>query len=854
MPRVMARHDAISRAAVERNQGTIVKMTGDGVHAAFDRPIDALIATLEIQKQLSQKQAADGLPLPLRCGLHAGVDERRDGDFYGRAVNRAARIMCAAHGGQMLMSKVVAEQVGGMLPDGATLRDLGTVRLRDLSGPEHIFQLVHPNLRADFPALRSLEGTPNNLTQQLNSFVGRERELTEIKEMLASNRLVTLLGMGGIGKSRLSMQLAAEVLDDFPDGVWFVELAALTDPSLVAQAVASTLGVKEEAGGSVIDALTKYVRDLKLLIILDNCEQVVHGCADISKRLLQAGTQVKILTSSRDYLQVAGETVYHVPTLSVPEAQERVVVESLMQHEAVRLFIDRASAVRRDFGFNERNAAAVIDICRRLDGIPLAIELAAARVRALSVETIASRLSDRFSLLVTGDQTVLPRQRTLRALIDWSHDLLTDVEKILFQRLSVFAGGWTLEAAEAVCADERLPESNVLDLLTRLVEKSLVVLDVYGRYRMLDTVRHYAQEKLEKGVEDAAVRERHFNFYLTFAEAMRAQIGSSNHEIALVRFDAENENVLSAYQWVDSPERFSEKGLRLAAALRGYLFSRGHLTRALEVAVNALSHVNARQWLSARCRALFDAGQLCSFMGRYADARNYLEEALTTARETEDGSQLASVLRALGVTEMGLGDLVKASAYAEEAVALARKLNSPLKLATALNSLAQLHRMQSRLELAEPLYEEYLALVHKLADQELIAIGFLNLAMVSIQKAQGDRARTMLNTAVAIAIQIGLRPIGQSALEVVAGLCAFEAEWENAARFLGAAEAQAQRAALHRDATDEAFLAPLITRAKSALTPTAFKSCVGEGSLWNYEKAMQSAQHWLREKQPAMNH
>ncbi len=231
MPLVMARHDAISGPTVERHRGTIVKMTGDGVHAAFDRPLDALIATMEIQQQLSKPQAADGLPLPLRCGLHAGIDERRDGDFYGRAVNRAARIMCAAHGGQMLMSKAVADQVGGICPMAQSLRDLGTVRLRDLSGPEHIYQLLHPHLRADFPALRSLEGTPNNLTQQLNSFVGRERELTEIKQMLASNRLVTLLGMGGIGKSRLSMQLAAEVLDDFPDGVWFVELAALTDPS-----------------------------------------------------------------------------------------------------------------------------------------------------------------------------------------------------------------------------------------------------------------------------------------------------------------------------------------------------------------------------------------------------------------------------------------------------------------------------------------------------------------------------------------------------------------------------------------------------------------------------------------------
>ena len=354
--------------------------------------------------------------------------------------------MCAAHGGQMLLSKVVADQVNGTLPDGATLRDLGTVRLRDLSGPEHIYQLVHPNLRADFPALRSLEGTPNNLTQQLNSFIGRERELVEIKQMLGSNRLVTLLGMGGIGKSRLSMQLAAEVLDDFPDGVWFVEFAPLTDARLVPQALASVLGVKEEAGRPVIEALLKYVRDKRLLVVLDNCEHVVHACADLAKQLLQAGSGVKVLTSSRDYLQIAGETTYHVPTLSAPDPQAKESLSALAAHEAVRLFIDRVTAARPEFVLTGGNATAVADICHQLDGIPLAIELAAARARALSVENIAARLNDRFKLLVTSDRTVLPRQRTLRALIDWSYDLLDERERAAFQRLAVFAGGWTLEA------------------------------------------------------------------------------------------------------------------------------------------------------------------------------------------------------------------------------------------------------------------------------------------------------------------------------------------------------------------------------------------------------------------------
>ena len=845
MPPVMARHDAISKAAVERNRGAIVKMTGDGVHAAFDKPLDALIATLEIQQRLSSP-AADGPALLLRCGLHTGIDERRDGDFYGREVNRAARIMCAAHGGQMLLSQAVANEVSGILPEGVSLRDLGSVRLRDLSSPEHIYQVQHPQLRTEFPALRSLESTPNNLTQQLNSFIGRERELAEIKQMLASNRLVTLLGMGGIGKSRLSTQLAADVLDDFPDGVWFVELAALTDPTSVPQAVATVLGVKEEAGRPVIDALTKYVRNLQLLIILDNCEQLIHGCADLAKRLLQAGSRVKVLTSSRDYLQVAGETTYHVPTLSVPDPHKSIDVDSLAQHEAVQLFVDRAAASRRGFGLNDHNAAAVVDICYRLDGIPLAIELAAARVRALSVEAIAARLHDRFRLLVTGDRTVLPRQRTLRALIDWSYDLLADAECTLFQRLSVFAGGWTLEAAEAVCNDSELRGDDVLDLLTHLVEKSLVVMVVGGeRYQMLDTVRHYALEKLTDGGKEAAVRGNHLAFYLALAEKARSEFGSPAHETALARLDVEKENLLSAHRWIDSATVNADKGLRLVDALKGYWMGRGLLALGLQVTTEALARVDSQRRDYGRSKAFLNAGQLCCFMGRYAEAQVHLEESLAIAREIGDRAMIAFVYPPLGMAAIGLGDLTRARAHLEEAVALARELGKRRELAVALNSLAQLHRMEGRLSVAAPLYEEVLSLARELGDQDSIAIALLNLAMVSIDRSHAERARRMLLDALAIATQVGLRPAGQSALEVTAGLCALNEAWEHAARFFGAAEAQAERAGLRRGAVDEAFLAPLLAKARSALGATHFQVTSNEGRLLTYENALGSARVWL---------
>ncbi len=366
--RTVAWHDDVSRTAVERHRGTVVKMTGDGVHAAFDDCGDALAAVIELQLVLA-KPPADLALLSVRCGLHLGADQRRDNDFYGPAVNRAARIMSAAHGGQVLLSQAVADRLAGSLPPSVVLRDLGAVRLRDLGSAEQLYQLVHPQLRTEFPALRSMASAPNNLAQQLNSFVGRDREMEQVRHLLANSRLLTLLGMGGLGKSRLSMQVAAIVLEDYPDGVWFVELAAIVDPQMVPQATASVLGVKEEPGGTVLDALTRFVRDRKLLIVLDNCEHVVHACAELAKRLLQAGPQVRVLASSRDALRIAGEAVFQVTPLP-PPGQAEYSVESLLANDAVRLFVDRATAVQPAFRLTGKAAAAVAEICRRLDGIP----------------------------------------------------------------------------------------------------------------------------------------------------------------------------------------------------------------------------------------------------------------------------------------------------------------------------------------------------------------------------------------------------------------------------------------------------------------------------------------------------
>jgi len=333
----LARHDALVRTAVEHNRGTVVKMSGDGVHAAFSDPLDAVCASLELQRALADSESTNGIAIHVRCGLHAGVTERRDNDFFGTAVNRAARIMSTAHGGQVLLSQAVAVLVDERLPPGVTLRDLGSLRLRDLASPEHVYQLVHPQLRQDFPALRSLEATPNNLPLQVTSFVGRERELAEVKKLLANSRLLTLLGVGGIGKTRLSLQVAADLMDDYPDGVWFVELAPLTDALLVPQAVASVLGVKEEAGRPVVEALIKYVKSRRQLLILHNREHLLDACAELVKQLLQAGPNLRILASSRENLRLAGESAYPVPALAVPDPYEKFIHTTLTQYEAARL-------------------------------------------------------------------------------------------------------------------------------------------------------------------------------------------------------------------------------------------------------------------------------------------------------------------------------------------------------------------------------------------------------------------------------------------------------------------------------------------------------------------------------------
>ena len=846
MRQALASHDAIARTAVERNDGEVVKMSGDGIHAAFADPLQAVEACLQLLQAIAEVNVKSSVALRVRCGLHAGVDERRDGDFFGNAVNRAARIMRSAHGGQALVSQAVATLVRGRLPAGVSLRDLGAVRLRGLVDPERVYQLVHPELLQEFPALRSLETNPSNLPQQVTSFVGREATVLEVRSLLTTTRLLTLLGVGGIGKTRLALEVGGDSLNDHLDGVWLVELAPVGDGRLVPQAVASVLGVKEDPGRPVLEALARFVKDRLLLLILDNCEHLVQPCAEVTKSLLQSGPHLKILATSREQLHLAGETTFLVPALAAPESAHAIGSAHLTRYDAVRLFVERARAAQSSFVVTDTNAQAVADVCCHLDGIPLAIELAAARVRTLPVDAIAARLNDRFSLLAGRDMTVLPRQQTLRALIDWSHDLLSQGERILFRRLAVFAGGWTLEAAESVGAGGEVTDADALELLTRLIEKSLVTADVaHGRYGFLETVRQYALERLSQSGEETAARARHLAFFLALAEKARSELMKADQAAWLKRLDVEWENILSGHSWCDHAAGGGEAGMRLVHAVKSYCFNRGLLGLGHRLTVEALARDGASARGLARCKVLADAGQYSSFMGQYGQAREHLEQSLAIARELNDSQMIAHVLQPLALAALGQGESETAHRCLEEAIALARAQGDRRELAGAINALAQVHRIQEDLETAEPLYEQVVTLARELGDREITAVGLLNLAMVSLGRSSSERARLILIEALAIAEETGSRPAAQSVLEVCSALAAQREQWTQAARFYGAAEAQIESTGMQRDPTDEAFLQPFIAKSRDAIGAASFTTASGAGRALPLAEALSETRAWL---------
>lgn len=806
MRAALARHDALADSLITEHQGALVKSRGEGdsLFAVFSGATDALAAALTLQRAFLSEPWPEGLPLRVRMALHTGEAELREGDYYGAAVNRCARLRAAAHGGQVLLSLATEELVREALPEGASLRDLGQHRLRDLATAEHVYQLQHPDLpRGDAP-LRSLQAFRHNLPVQLTSFVGREREMAEVERLLVTTHLLTLTGAGGCGKTRLSLQVAADVLDEYEDGVWLVELAPLSDPSLLPQAVAAVLGVKEEPGKPLLQSLGEYLKPKQSLLLLDNCEHLLAACAGLADAILRGCPKVRMLASSRECLGITGEQTYRVPSLSLPNEKSLPPLEQLSQFEAVKLFAERAVLGQPTFTVTQENAPAVVQVCRRLDGVPLAIELAAARVKALPVEQIAARLDDRFRLLTGGSRTALPRQQTLRAAIEWSYNLLLEPERILLRRLSVFVGGWTLEAAEAACGADPIGGGEVLDLLTSLVEKSLVLYEEQGggeaRYQLLETVRQYARDRLLESGEADTLRARHRDFFLSLAEAAEPKMRGPEQDAWLARLEAEHDNLRAALEWCRSGVAGTEAGLRLAAALFRfwhvrslYTEGRGWLQGALERAaglegrqarltraraLNALTLLFfwpgdwpnepdttvLRSWLgesiaitrglaaSAACaEALALLADVFAWQGDYAEARPLYEEAVALNEET--GSMGDSVSPLLGLADIARveGDSRTQQAYLERSITVGEQSGDLFGLARALSALASFHIDRGDLVSARPWVERSLSLSRELGDQVRVAYRLCDLAIFSLREGDLETAARLCEQGLAAA-------------------------------------------------------------------------------------------------------
>ena len=846
----LARHDTLLRHSIENRSGYIVKGTGDGLLAAFATASDALAAALEAQNALSRETWETPAPLRVRMALHTGTTEERDGDYFGSPVNRAARLMAAGHGGQVLLSAATQELTRDALPEAMTLLDLGLCRLKDLGRPEHVYQAVHPSLPWEFPPLASLDSPalPNNLPQQVTSFIGREKQVAEVEALLARTRLLTLVGAGGSGKTRLSLQVAADLLTGDGDGVWLVELAGLSDPALVPQAVTSVLGIKEEAGKIIQQSLVEWLNPKRLLLILDNCEHLVAACASLAADLLRSCPHVHILASSREPLAVAGEQTYRVPSLSLPDPNQSLTVESLSQYEAVRLFIERAQAVQPSFSVTNQNAPAVAQVCWRLDGIALAIELAAARVRSLSADEINTHLDQdsRFRLLTGGARDTLPRQQTLRALIDWSHDLLTNQEKSLLRRLSVFAGGWTLSAAEAVCAGAPVEDFEVVDLLTALVDKSLVVAEPAGegtRYRLLETVRQYGADRLGESGETEPMGGRGAAWFLALAEEAAGQLFGPEQAAWLSRLDVEHDNLRASLTWEAQSAGGTEAGLRLAGSLNRFWIVRGHLSEGRRWLELALARVGGSGWeaSAARAGALSAAGNMARSQGDDAVAQALYEEGLTLSRELGDQEGIAYALRNLGRVAQNQGDHAGARALYEESLTHWRQVGHPLGIADALSNLGHMARSQGDDAVARALHEESLTLFRQSGHHRGIADALNNLGDVA--EAQGDYtvARSLYEESLTVWRQAGSQRGIADTLGSLGMMAHRQGQMERIARLSGAVSSLRESIGIPLSPAGQEEMDTTLASAAEVLGKEAFTPAWDAGRAMTLDEAVEYA-------------
>ena len=900
MGATLAQHDRLLRSAVETHGGTIIKTTGDGMLAVFGDPVAGVEAALTAQRSLRDASWNEAGRPRVRMALHAGTAEARDGDYFGPALNRTARILSIANGDQVICSAVAAVLARDRLPASTDLVDLGSHRLRDIDRPEQIFQVVADGLPRDFPPLHSLSTRRSNLPIQLTSFVGRETELAEIRDLVGRHRLVTLIGTGGTGKTRLMLEAAGGLIDRYPDGVWLAELAPLGDPSQVPSEVARALGAPEIPGVPALAIVTAFVAEKDLLLLLDNAEHLVDGVASFAERLLGTAPGLRILATSREALAVPGELVVQLRSLSCPSLGargRRQDVDPLLEmadaeaSEAVRLFADRAVSVDPSFTLRESNVASVVEICQRLDGIPLAIELAASRVSAMSPDDIAMRLGDRFRLLAGGRRTAVPRQQTLHALIDWSWDLLTDDDRRLLRRLSVFTGGWTAPMAARVVGDgpDALDPLDVIDGLTRLVDRSLVLVDRDTmRYRMLETIRQYAREQLISAGEASAVADRHLAVYVALAiEAEEPSRGPAMIDW-LDRLDAEIDNLGAALEWSLEAEPWT--AVRMATALLPYWAVRvmsedndARIVAAVEIARARVMDVPdadlAEQALAARL--LGEAARLWAMSGRANEAIAWAEDASRLADASGDlsarisaasGLALATVFsgragpgrtdvkllfdRAADLAEEGgewwlLGlaasfagtslatfDPEAGAALLQRGVEAARRSGSPYAVGAVSMSQGRALGRAGRTDEAVASFGIAIERYMELGDERFVLACRSDMAHALRRGGRLDEALALYRETIGGWVRLGHRGAIANQLENIAYICTERRDTDRAVRLLAAADAIRVDAQARMAFDEEPEYADFLGRLRAAMPTAAFDAGWAEGQVLSQPEAV----------------
>jgi predicted ATPase/class 3 adenylate cyclase len=684
---VVAPHGRILRQAIARGGGSEVGTEGDSFFAVFPSAGGALAAAVHAQRALAAQPWPEGHPVKVRMGLHTGDGVLGGDDYIGLDVHLAARIGAAGHGGQILISEASRALVEHTLPNGVSLRDLGRHRLKDIEHPEHLYDLVIAGLPAEFPAIRSVDAQPTNLPPQRTSFVGRERELAEITSLLAETRLLTLTGPGGTGKTRLALKVAADQLDRFSDGVFFADLSPIVDPALVPSVIAQAILVREEAGRDILDTLADHLRDRHLLLVLDNSEQVIEAGAAIA-RLVDVAPRLTVLATSRTPFHVSAEHEYHVPPLTVPDPGHLADLELVTRSEAVALFTERASAIRPGFQITSQNAPPVAEIAARLDGLPLAIELAASRLKVLSPEALLERLGQRLSVLTGGARDLPERQRTLRTTIEWSHDLLQAEERRLFARLGTFNGGWSLGAAEAICGPGL--DLEVLDGLSTLLDHSMVWPGEGGdgepRFSMLETIREFAVERLASSGEQEELGRRHTEHFRDLAEEAEHHLTRKDRLVWLSRLEGEHDNLRAALDRAEHT-RDADTGLRTAAAIWRFWLQRGHLSEGRGRLERLLSMPGAEAQGPVRARALGALGGIAYWQNDYPPMRAAYQEAVDIAREVGNAKLLASALLDLSYIPYVEQEPDRSEAILREGLAMAEDAGDRVLIAEFLSSI-----------------------------------------------------------------------------------------------------------------------------------------------------------------------